>query len=73
MFLSVLKKLLNLMKIYNEDNDDGYFLELDIQYPVELHNVDNDLPFLLERMNIEKHMVNLHNQTKYIRHERNQI
>ena len=61
------------MKIYNEDNDDGYFLELDIQYPVELHNIDNDLPFLLERMNIEKHMVNSHNQTKYIRHERNQI
>ena len=39
---------------FNEDNDEGYFLEVDIQYPEKLHSPNNDLPFLLERMKIEK-------------------
>ena len=36
----------------NEESDKGYFLEVDIQYPEKLHH--NDLPFLPERMKIEK-------------------
>ena len=37
---------------YNEENDEGYFLEVDIWYIwYELHN---DIPFLPERMKIEK-------------------
>ena len=39
---------------FNEDNDEGYFLEVDIQYPEKLHSPNNGLPFLLERMKIEK-------------------
>ena len=27
-------------------SDEGYFLELDIQYPKKLHELHNDLPFL---------------------------
>ena len=34
--------------------DEGYFLKVDIQYPESLHNLDNDLPFLPERMKISK-------------------
>ena len=35
-------------------NNEGYFLEVDIQYPGELHKFHNDLSFLPERMKIEK-------------------
>ena len=34
---------------YNEDRDEGYFFEVDIKYPEDLHEVHNDLPFLLEK------------------------
>ena len=47
----------DFMKNYSEDNDEGYFLKIDVQYPEKLHNLHNDLPFLPERMrteNVEK-------------------
>ena len=31
----------------------GYFLEIDIQYPEELHELHNDLTYLPEKMKIE--------------------
>ena len=39
---------------YNEDSDEGYFFEVDVQYPKNLDNLHKDLPFLHERMKIEK-------------------
>ena len=33
---------------------EGYFLGVDIQCPEELHELHKDLPFLPERMKIEK-------------------
>ena len=39
---------------YNEESDEGHFLEVDVQYLEKLHELHNDLPFLLERMKIEK-------------------
>ena len=44
----------DFIKSYNEQSDEGYFLEVDIQYPRKLHELHNDLPLLLERMKIEK-------------------
>ena len=38
---------------YNEGSDEGYFLEVNVQYFEKLHELHNDLPFLPERMNIE--------------------
>ena len=35
----------DFIKNYNEKSDEGYFLEVDIQYPENLHNLHNDLPF----------------------------
>ena len=71
--------LLNLVKIkkkknYNEESDEGYFLEVDIQYPEKLHELHNDLPFLPERIKIEKlekFVTNLHDKTEYVIHIRN--
>ena len=62
------------MKIYNDESDEVYFLEVDIQYCEKLHELHNDLPFLPERMKIEKvekFVVNLHDKTEYVRHIRN--
>ena len=42
------------MKSYNKDSDERYFLELDVQCLEKLHNLHKDLPFIPERMKIEK-------------------
>ena len=37
-----------------EESDEGYFLEVDVEYPEKLHKLHNNLPFLLEEMKIKK-------------------
>ena len=59
---------------YNEDSDEGYFLEVDVQYPKNLHDLYNDLPFLPERMKIRKVgklVAKWHDEKEYIIHIRN--
>ena len=61
----------DFIKDYNEESDEGYFLEVDGQYPENLHNFHNDVPFLPERMKIgkvEKLAANLHDKTEYVTH-----
>ena len=41
-------------KNYNEESDEGYFLEVDFQYLEKLHKLHNNLPFLPKRLKIEK-------------------
>ena len=63
----------DFIKNYNEENDEGYFLEVDVQYPEKLHEIRNNLPFLPERMKIgevEKLVTNLHDKTEYVTHIR---
>ena len=58
----------------NKNNDEGYFAEFDIQYPENLHNLYNDLPFLPGRMKIEKNetlVTNLHDKEEYVIHIKN--
>ena len=60
--------------VNNFESDEGYFLEVDVQYPEKLHELHNDLRFSLERMKIEKAenlVTNLHNKTGYVIHIRN--
>ena len=40
--------------MYNEESDEGYFFEVYVQYRKKLDQFYNDLPFLPERMKIEK-------------------
>ena len=64
----------DFIKNDNNDSDEGYFLEVDVQYFENLHNLLNDLPFLPERMKIgkvEKLAGNLHDKTEYVIHLRN--
>ena len=59
---------------YNEESDEGHFLEADVQYIEKLHELHNDLLFLTERMKIgkvKKLVANLHDKTEYVIHIRN--
>ena len=42
------------IKNYNENDNKGYILEVDVKYPKRLHELHSDLPFLSERMKIDK-------------------
>ena len=42
------------IKNYNENDKKGYILEIDIKYLKKLHDLHCDLPFLPERMEINK-------------------
>ena len=44
----------DFIKNYNEESGEGYFLEYDVQYPEKLHELHNDLPFLLGTKKIKK-------------------
>ena len=50
------KHVLNedFIKNYNENNDTGYILEVDVKYPKRLHELHSDLLFLSERMEVNK-------------------
>ena len=64
----------DFIKKCNEESYEGYFLEVDVQYLKKLHELDNDLPFLTERIKIEdveKLVANLHDETEYVIHIRN--
>ena len=44
----------DFIKSYNEDSDKGYILEVDVEYPKNLHDLHGGLPFLPERIKIDK-------------------
>ena len=59
------------VKNYDENNDKGYILEVDIKYSKKVHESHSDLPFLPRRMKIDKCetlVCNLHNKKKYVVH-----
>ena len=52
---------------YNEKNDEGYFLEVDAQYPEKLHELPHNLPFSQDN----KLVANLHDKKEYFIHAEN--
>ena len=59
------------IKNYNENDNKGYILEVDVKNPKRLHELHSDLPFLSERMKIDKCnklVCNLFNKKKYVTH-----
>ena len=61
----------DFIKNYNESNDKGYIIEVDVKYPKKLHDLHSDLPFLSERMEInkcKKLVCDLFNKKKYVAH-----
>ena len=53
-------------KDYNKNDNKGYILDVDIDYPIKLQNLHSDLPFLPERMNTKKLVCNLNDKKNYI-------
>ena len=59
------------IKNYDENNDKGYILELDVKYQKKLLDLHSDLPFLPKRIKIDKYkklVCNLRNKKKYVVH-----
>ena len=63
----------DFIKNYDEDSNVGYFIKADIQYSKELHNQHSDLPFLPERMKVNKYkklVCNFYDKKDYVDHIR---
>ena len=59
------------IKNFNENHKKGYIFEVDVKYPKKLHELHRDLPFLPERMEInkcKKLVCNLYDKKKYVVH-----
>ena len=44
----------DFIKNYDENSEKGYVLEVDVEYPKKLHDLHSDLPFLPEKLKIDK-------------------
>ena len=42
---------------YKEDSNDGLILEVDLEYPNDLHELHNDYPLTLEKVKVSKDML----------------
>ena len=63
----------DFIKNYNENSDEGYFLEVDIEYPKQLFGSHKELPFLYERRKlekVEKLVCSIEDKEKYVIHIR---
>ena len=47
-------KFNEFIRNYDKDSNKGYILEVDVEYPIDLHDLHSNLPFLPERMRINK-------------------
>ena len=58
-----------LHKNYDENSNKGYILEVDVEYPKNLFNLDKDLPFLAEKKKIDKCkklVCSIHDKENYV-------
>ena len=61
----------DFIKIYIEERNKEYFLEVAVQFLEKLHELQNEFPFLPERIKIkkvDKFVANLHDKTEYAMH-----
>ena len=52
------------MRSYNDESDEGYFLEVDLEYPENLYNLHNDLKNNTKMINfhdVKKENIKEHN------------
>ena len=59
----------DFIKNYDKDGGKGYILDEDVEYPKSLHDLHSDLPFLPEKMKIDKGnklVCNLHDKKDYV-------
>ena len=51
---NILKFNEEFIRNYDEDSDKGYILEVYVEYPKDLNDLHNDLPYLPEKIKINK-------------------
>lgn len=61
------------IKFISDNNNQGYILEVDLEYPTEIHDLHSELPFAPEKYippngKCEKLIANLHNKCQYVIH-----
>ena len=64
----------DFIKSYNKESDKRYFFEIDVQFTKKLPGPHSDLPFLPERIKIEKGekiAANWYDKSEYVIHIRN--
>ena len=64
----------NFITNYNEESDEGYFLEVDVQYTEKIYELHNDLQFFYKRKKlkkVKKLVTNLHDKNEYVIYIRN--
>ena len=63
----------SFIRNYDENSDEGYILEVDVEYSKELFNLHKDLPFLPKRKKInqfKKLICSIESKEKYVVHIR---
>ena len=45
---------------YKSNSSTGYILEVDLEYPQELHDIHNDYPLAPEKINIPKELLSIY-------------
>ena len=63
----------DFIKNYDKDSDKGYIIEVDVKSPKKLHDLHSGLPFLPEKMKIDKCkelVCNLYGKKSYVVHIR---
>ena len=63
----------DFIKNYDKDSDKGYILEVDVKYPKNLYDLHSELPFIPEKMKIDKCnklVCNLYDKKTYVVHIR---
>ena len=61
----------DFIKNYDGDSDKGYIFKVDVEYLKNLHDLHSDLPFLPDRMKINKCnelVCNLYDKNNYVVH-----
>ena len=61
----------DFIKNYNENSDKGYLFHVDITYPQEIRELYADLPFLPDKMQVNKVnklVANVHDKNNYVIH-----
>ena len=52
-----IEKLMKKILKYGDEDDVGYILEVDLEYPKDLHDLHNDYPLAPEIMSINENML----------------
>ena len=65
--LKWIKKILTEKMImdWRENDDNAYILEVDLEYPKEIHDLTSDYPFCPENMNVEEKLLSEHQKSLY--------